>query len=79
MIVRLLAMQKVGVPPDEAILIGDRIYTDIACGAAAGVDTILVLSGESTLQTLEESETKPTYVMQDIRQVLTCLETGVIK
>ena len=73
----LLAMQKAGVPPEQTVLIGDRIYTDIACGAAAGIDTILILSGESTLKTLEESDIKPTYVMQDIRQVLSCLETEV--
>ena len=64
--------------PEDAVLIGDRLYTDIACGAAAGIDTILVLSGESTMQTLAESDVKPTYLMQDIRQVLTCLETEVI-
>ena len=70
----LLAMSRAGASPEETILIGDRIYTDIACGAAAGIDTILVLSGESTMETLNQSEIKPTYVMQDIRQVLTCLQ-----
>ena len=70
----LLAMAKAGVSSEETVLIGDRIYTDIACGDAAGIDTILVLSGESTMETLNQSEIKPTYVMQDIRQVLTCLE-----
>jgi len=72
----LLAMNACGIAPEQTILIGDRLYTDIACGVNAGIDTILVLSGESTLQTLEESETKPSYVFENIRQVLTCLENG---
>ena len=74
----LLAIAKAGMTPEDAVLIGDRLYTDISCGAAAGIDTILGLSGESTMQTLRESDVKPTYLMQDIRQVLTCLETEVI-
>ncbi len=72
----LLAMQNHNVQPEDCVLIGDRLYTDIACGVNAGIDTILVLSGESTLQTLEESDVKPTYVMENIRQVLSCLENG---
>ncbi len=72
----LLAMDAAGFAKEQTILIGDRIYTDIACGVNAGIDTILVLSGESTLQTLAESETKPSFVFENIRQVLTCLETG---
>lgn len=31
---------------EEALLIGDRSYTDIACGKQAGIDTCLVLTGE---------------------------------
>ena len=72
----LLAMKACGIEKEQSILIGDRLYTDIACGVNAGIDTILVLSGESTLQTLRESETTPSFVMKDIRQVLTCLENG---
>ncbi len=72
----LLSMQAAGFAKEDTILIGDRIYTDIACGVNAGIDTILVLSGESTMETLHASEIQPTYVMQNIRQVLTCLETG---
>ena len=73
------AMQRVGVSAAQTVLIGDRLYTDIACGVNAGIDTILVLSGETTEQLLEESEIRPSYVMQDIRQVLTCLQAGGTK
>lgn len=29
-------------------MIGDRLYTDVACGINAGIDSIFVLSGEGT-------------------------------
>ncbi len=36
------ALRKMGVPAEEAILIGDQVYTDIVAGNLAGVRTILV-------------------------------------
>ena len=55
---------------EETVVIGDRLYTDIASGVNAGVDTICVLSGESTMSDIENSEIKPTYVRQDIKEIL---------
>lgn len=65
----LLAMEKYGYSKDDTVMIGDRVYTDIASGYNAGVDTIFVLSGEGTLKDAEESETKPTYVLENIREI----------
>jgi len=61
-----LAMERAGVPPERTIMVGDRLYTDIAAGANAGIDTAFVLSGEGTLADLETSEVKPTWVFQDL-------------
>lgn len=55
---------------EETVVIGDRLYTDIASGVNAGVDTICVLSGESTMEDVENSEIKPTYVREDIKEIL---------
>lgn len=54
----------------EAVLIGDRLYTDIACGVNAEISTIFVLSGEGTLEDLEKSEVKPEFVFKDIKALL---------
>lgn len=35
---------------EESVIIGDRLYTDIECGLRAGMDSILVLTGETTRQ-----------------------------
>ena len=50
-------------------MVGDRLYTDIAAGAAAGVTTVCVLSGESTLADVEVSPVKPNYLLPSIRQL----------
>lgn len=65
----LLAMEKHGYSKAESVMIGDRLYTDIASGYNAGIDTIFVLSGEGTLDDLKETETPPTYVFKGIKDV----------
>ena len=65
----LLALKKYGYEKDDAVMIGDRVYTDIASGYNAGVDTVFVLSGEGTKKDAEESDTKPTYILRDINEL----------
>ena len=64
-----LAMEKTGYKKEETVLIGDRLYTDIACGVNAGISTIFVLSGEGTMDDVEKSETKPQYILENIREL----------
>jgi ribonucleotide monophosphatase NagD (HAD superfamily) len=65
----LLAMEKFGYSKDETLMVGDRVYTDIASGYNAGVDTVLLLSGEGTREDAERSDTKPTCIMNDIKEL----------
>ena len=69
-----LAMAKWGYSKEETLVIGDRIYTDVKSGLNAGATTILVLSGESTLQTLEESPDKPHLVLENAGQLIPFLK-----
>ena len=69
-----LAMEKTGFGPDKTVLIGDRIYTDIACGVNAGIDTIFVLSGEGVPADIEKYGVQPSFVYNGIRDVLNDLE-----
>ena len=66
----LLAMEKYGYEPRQTLMAGDRIYTDIACGIRAGIDTALLLSGESTLDDVRASAEKPTMIFENIRALL---------
>ena len=70
----LLAMRKTGFSPEETVIIGDRLYTDIAGGISAGIDAALVLSGEATLEDLAASEVKPTMIFRDVQEILGYLE-----
>lgn len=65
----LLALEKYGYKKEEALMVGDRLYTDIASGYNAGIDTVFVLSGEGTMKDVEESDIKPTYILENIREL----------
>lgn len=65
----LLAMDRYGYSKDETVMVGDRVYTDIASGYNAGVDTVLLLSGEGTEEDAKNSDTKPTYIFRGIREL----------
>ena len=68
-----LAMDKWGVSPEETAVIGDRIYTDVKSGLNAGALAILVMSGETTYEILEQSEDKPDLVLKDAGEILKVL------
>lgn len=61
------AAERTGIPPSEMCMIGDRLYTDIALGATAGIPTILVLSGETRADDVANSPHQPTFIFQNIR------------
>jgi ribonucleotide monophosphatase NagD (HAD superfamily) len=51
------------------LVIGDRLNTDIAAAAHAGLDSLMVLTGVSTVDDLLGTEVslRPTYVSADLR------------
>lgn len=65
-----------GLGPDEVAMVGDRLYTDVKTALNAGATGVLVLSGESTLQTVAEAapDEKPTLVCQSIEELGNLLE-----
>ena len=68
-----LAMERLGVTGAATAVIGDRIYTDIKSGINAGTVTVLVLSGETTLDILESSPDKPDFVLESAKEILDVL------
>jgi len=65
-----IAMQMTGFSKEQTAVIGDRIYTDIKSGLAAGVTSILVLSGETTKEILDASPEKPDLVLDNAGQLI---------
>ena len=47
-----LAIQNSGFTAEDTLVIGDRLYTDIACGNNAGVSTLCVLTGEANIASI---------------------------
>ena len=60
---------KTGFTKEETVLFGDRLYTDIASGVNAGISTVFVLSGEGTMKDVEESDVKPEFIYENIREI----------
>jgi 4-nitrophenyl phosphatase len=63
------AADRTGIPVSAMCMIGDRLYTDIALGAAAGIPTILVLSGETQANEVIMSPHRPSYIFQNLGAV----------
>ena len=69
-----LALERTGFTPRQAVVIGDRLYTDVACGINAGIDSIFVLSGEGVMGDMAKYRLNPTWVYEDIAQIYHILE-----
>lgn len=61
---------------DKIAIIGDRLYTDIACGINANITSICVLTGETKRQDIEISKYKPTYVVNSINDIYKILKSN---
>ena len=63
-------LKQDGIDPSRVAMIGDRIYTDMAMAHAAGVHSILVLSGEASREDLEELDLAPSLVVESVDVLL---------
>lgn len=66
----LLAMERTGYEKAETAVIGDRLYTDVKSGVNAGAVSVLVLSGEATLDDLKNSDVIPDIVLDDCGAII---------
>jgi len=69
-----MALEKYGCLAKDTLVVGDRLYTDIACGIAAGVDSAFLLSGEGKLSDIEKMKITPTYIFEDIGKLLEAIK-----
>jgi 4-nitrophenyl phosphatase len=68
------AAAKMNLKVSELAMIGDRLYTDIALGQSSGIATVLVLSGETSMEDLKDSPFQPDYTFQNLAGVADWLE-----
>ncbi|SDL83667.1 HAD-IIA family hydrolase [Arthrobacter sp. ok362] len=63
-------LDRLGVPASEAVMVGDRLLTDVAMGLNAGMASALVMSGATTNDHLAASTIHPTHVLDDVRGLI---------
>jgi phosphoglycolate/pyridoxal phosphate phosphatase family enzyme len=65
-----VALEALGVGAGEAVMVGDRIDTDILMGKRLGLGTVLVLSGITTAGDPRIEEMRPDLVLPSIKELL---------
>ncbi|MBP1675227.1 MAG: family hydrolase [Bacteroidetes bacterium] len=61
-----IALKRLGVKREEAIVIGDRMDTDVRCGLESEIDTLLVLSGITGLNDIDKFPYRPHFVLNGL-------------
>jgi ribonucleotide monophosphatase NagD (HAD superfamily) len=72
-------LEIMGLKPEDCILIGDRLETDIKMGKEAGIATGIVLTGvtrEEDLTKIRHTPGQPDFVFQSISEVENLLIGG---
>ena len=73
-----MAASRLGLELETLCMVGDRLYTDIAMGRHAPIQTVLVLSGESKADDLSESKYKPDHVFEHLGELTESLEANTL-
>ena len=63
------ALKKLGCHRVEAAIIGDRMDTDIVAGIESELDTVLVLSGVSNMDTINHFPYRPKYILNNVGEI----------
>jgi len=66
---------RVNAKRSRIAMVGDRLYTDIAAGRNHGLKSILVLSGEASMEDAERSEIKPHLLFSSVKEMIPLLRT----
>ncbi|RQG95844.1 HAD-IIA family hydrolase [Natrarchaeobius chitinivorans] len=68
------AMDRLEGSPEKTLVVGDRLGTDVALGANAGMETAVVLTGITAREDIESSDVEPDHVLDSLAEVETLLE-----
>ena len=65
-----MAASQMGIRSEEIAMVGDRLYTDMRMAWDNDIPSILVLTGETTLEDLKGSDIKPTYILDSVADIM---------
>jgi NagD protein len=60
------ALRRLGEHSENAVMVGDRMDTDILTGIESGLETILVLTGVTTREMVEHFPYRPSRVIDSV-------------
>ena len=63
------ALKKLDCHRADAVLIGDRMDTDIIAGIETDIDTVLVLSGVTSMEDLDKFAYRPKYILPYVGKI----------
>ena len=63
-------LRMLGVHSEDAVMIGDRMDTDMIAGIESGLDTVLVLSGVTTVEEMDRFPYRPRLVLSGVGEIL---------
>ena len=63
------ALHYLGVHSENTVMIGDRMDTDIVAGIESGMETILVLSGVTRREMVDNFPYKPKYIYESVSEI----------
>jgi ribonucleotide monophosphatase NagD (HAD superfamily) len=69
-----VALDRLGLPADRCMMVGDRLETDIAMGQNAGMLTAVALSGVSTRDDIARMATPPTFAIERLSELPALVE-----
>lgn len=64
------ALNHIGVHSEDTLMIGDRLDTDIVAGVQTGLDTILVLTGVTSLENVTAYPYVPTHIVHSVAVII---------
>jgi len=62
-------LKMLGVHSEDAVMVGDRMDTDIIAGIETGLETVLVLSGVTDKETMNKFPYRPTYIFKGVGDI----------
>ena len=63
-------LQLLGVHSEEAAMVGDRMDTDVIAGMESGLATVLVLSGCTSREEVDNYPYRPTYILNGVGEIV---------
>jgi HAD superfamily hydrolase (TIGR01450 family) len=74
-VARQIALDRLGTAPEETLVVGDRLDTDLLMGERAGMTTVLVLSGVTDREAIPDSDVAPDHVVDGLGDIGGVLES----